>query len=223
MERIKVGLVEDQNLFREGIKALINKDDRLSVVFESPDGYSLLERLQHADEIPDVMLIDLSLPPDGKKEYSGWKVLSVLIDAYPEMKKLILSVNNDPYVIANIIEKGANGYLIKDADAKEVQDGIVIAHEKGSYINQQALEALLQRSSGKEQKFSGIKNNISERELDVLQLLSRGMTTQEIASKLFISEKTVNGHRYNLLQKTGAKNAAGLVMYAVKHGLVEIS
>lgn len=227
MYTIKVGLIEDQNLFREGIKVLLNADEQLSVVFESPDGFSVSDRLKNAETTPDVMLIDLSLPANGAEEFSGWRVLSELNQTHPEMKKLILSVNNDPFVIAKTIEEGANGYLAKDVDPDEVKDGIKIVYEKGSYINSMALNALLQRSTSKPKSLDSIppgnaNHLISERELEILEHLCQGKTTAEIAQDLYISEKTVNGHRYNLLQKTGAKNAAGLVMYAVKHGLVEI-
>ncbi len=222
METIKVGLVEDQKLFREGIKVLINSYEGLHVTFESPDGFSVLDRLQQLDQIPEVMLIDLSLPPKNGEEFGGWRVLKVLNDQYPEMKKLILSVNNDPFVIAKIIEEGAHGYLAKDVDPEEVVEGIKSVFSNGSYINELSLSAIQRKMSGNLQE-PIIHGELTTREIDVLKLVCQGKITKEIAEELFISEKTVNGHRNNILQKTGARNAAGLVMYAVKNGLVEIN
>lgn len=222
MNTIKVGLVEDQMLFREGIKVLINIDEELDITFESPDGYSVLDRLLQSDHIPDVMLIDLSLPQNGSQEFNGWQVLSTLNQHYPAMRKLILSVNNDPYVIAQLIENGAQGYLAKDIEPQEVIDGIKSVVKNGSYINALALSAIQHKMSGAlsepiEHKY------LTKREIEIVQLVAQGKPTHEIAEELFISEKTVNGHRNNILQKTGCRNAAGLVMYAVRHNIVEIT
>jgi DNA-binding NarL/FixJ family response regulator len=222
MNTIKVGLVEDQKLFREGIKVLINTDEELDITFESPDGYSVMDRLLESDHIPDVMLIDLSLPQNGAQEFNGWQVLSTLNQHYPEMRKLILSVNNDPYVIAQLIENGAHGYLAKDIEPQEVIDGIKSVVKNGSYINALALSAIQHKMSGALNEPIEHKD-LTKREIEVVQLVAQGKPTHEIAEELFISEKTVNGHRNNILQKTGCRNAAGLVMYAVRHNIVEIT
>ncbi|MFK7784424.1 MAG: LuxR C-terminal-related transcriptional regulator [Crocinitomicaceae bacterium] len=229
MEQIKVGLIEDQKLFREGIKVLINSDSELNVMFESPDGFSVLDRLKETSAVPDVMLIDLNLPRKERRNFDGWRVLSLLNENYPEMRKLILSVSNDPYVISKIIgEEGAHGYLTKDVEPEEVIGGIKSAHRNGSYIDERALLAIQSKIRGvlnvpRGSQYEDLSLNLlTKREIEVVQHVAKGLTTSEISETLFISEKTVNGHRNNILQKTGCRNAAGLVMYAVKHGIVEI-
>ncbi len=219
-EMIKVGIVEDQHLFRQGIKAILESYSDIDFVFESPDGFSILERLEKSSPIPDVMLVDLSLPADGREEFNGWQVVQVLKQYYPEMRILILSVHEDQYLIAKLIEEGANGYLVKDSDPQEVYEAIKAVYQNGSYINSRSLEAIQGKLSGK-LKTPKTHEKLSKREVEVLQLICQQKTAEEIGNELFISTKTVNGHRNNLLQKTGSRNMSGLVMYAIKHKIVE--
>jgi len=220
METIKLGIVEDQKLFVSGIKAILSAWPRIEFVFESPNGYSVIERLEQSDAIPDVMLIDLSLPPDGYEEFNGWRVVEVLKMQYPDMKLLILSVHDDEYLIAKLIEEGANGYLLKDSNPEEVYEAIVSVCERGSYINANSLKAIQSKLNGKV-KTPKTHEQLTRREIEVLQLICQQKTAEEIGNELFISVKTVNGHRNNLLQKTGSRNMSGLVMYAIKHRIVE--
>lgn len=220
MEQIKIGLVEDHLLFRTGIKAILDSYDDLTVIFESGDGFSVLEKLEDKQLMPDVMLVDLSLPPSGNKEYSGEQLTIDLEKRFPEMKIIILSVHRDENYIAQLIKTGAHGYLLKDTDPEELYVAIKTVHTKGSYINELTLKAI-QRNMGKQLKQFKPFADITRREVEILQLTCQQYTAEEIAEKLFISVKTVNGHRTNLLQKTGSRNVAGLVFYAIKHGLVE--
>jgi len=218
---IQVGLVEDQVLFREGMKAILLAWPDVKLIFESADGYSVLDKLKQFSVVPDVMLVDLSLPPQGQKVYSGVELTRALLDAYPSMKVIILSVHEDENFIAQLIEEGAHAYLVKDADPKEVHEAIVTVHNRGSYINERTLKAL-QHNLGIKKKPKKPALEITRREEEILQLVCQQFTADEIAQKLFISVKTVNGHRNNLLQKTGSKNVTGLVIYAVKNNIIEL-
>jgi DNA-binding NarL/FixJ family response regulator len=220
-DTIKIGIVEDQLLFREGVKAILNNWDNFSVVFESADGYSVIEKLNNAAVLPDVMLVDLSLPPLDKKDYSGLHLTIALGELYPAIKVLILSVHDDENFITELVKNGAHGYLVKDCDPQELYDAIVSAHTKGTYINSRTLKAL-QNNMAKKVKPKKLLVNISPREEDILQLTCQQYTAEEIANKLFISVKTVNGHRNNLLIKTGSRNVTGLVIYAIKNNIVSL-
>jgi DNA-binding NarL/FixJ family response regulator len=219
--KIKVGLVEDQLLFREGMKAILGTWPDIEVVFESAEGYTVLEKLKKAPVLPDVMVVDLSLPPDGKREYSGAHLTRDLLLSYPEIKVMILSVHEDDNFIAQLIETGAHGYLVKESDPHEVHEAIVAIHTKGSYINERSLKAI-QGRMGKKKPVTRVMVEITRREEDILRLTCQQYTAEEIAEKLFISVKTVNGHRNNLLQKTGSRNVTGLVIYAIKNQIVDI-
>ena len=137
----------------------------------------------------------------------------------------MLSVHSNERMIARMIQLGASGYLIKNCDKEELIKAINTTYSSGFYINAQALKAI-QSQSGKAnsiKNLNGILLDISAREKEVLQLICKEMTGTEIAEKLFISVRTVDGHRNNLLLKTGCRNTAGLVLFAVKHHIYEMN
>lgn len=216
---IKIGLLEDQLLFRKGMMAILAAWPNLEVVFESAEGYSILKKLEETEVLPDVMLVDLSLPPDEKREFSGLDVTRVLRDKFPDMKVLILSVHEDDHFIAMLMKNGAHGYLIKESSPREVYDAIVSVHTRGFYVNEKTLRAIQGNTSKKKNKITlpaitGLVT-LTKREEEILQLICQQKTTEEIAAELFISPKTVDGHRNNLLQKTGSRNVVGLVAFAL--------
>lgn len=224
-EKIYVGLVEDQSLFREGVKAILAYWPEIEVVFESDNGYSVIDKLKKAERLPDVLLVDLSLPPDGDKAFSGIDVTDAVLRSFPEIKVLILSVHQDENFIAQLIEHGAHGYLVKDCDPKELKEAIVAVHTKGSYINERTLKAI-QNNMGRKNKPKAMIDKtiqLTRREEEVLSLICLQYTSEMIGEKLFISVKTVNGHRNNLLEKTNARNTAGLVIFALRNNLVDLS
>lgn len=220
-QKINIGLVEDQLLFRQGMKAILSSWNNLEVAFESADGYSVIDKLKTTNPIPDVMLVDLSLPASNGAEFNGRDVTVALLKHYPEVKIIILSGHSDENFIAQMIEFGAHGYLVKDSDPNEVYEAIISVHTRGSYINERALKAL-QKTAQRKDRSSMINSQLTKRELEIMELICRQFTSEEIAEKLFISVKTVNGHRINLMEKTGAKNIAGLVIYAIKNNIVNV-
>ncbi|NML37715.1 response regulator transcription factor [Chitinophaga sp. G-6-1-13] len=137
------------------------------------------------------------------------------------MKVLILSVHDDEHFINLLIQCGAHGYLVKDSAPQEVQEAIIAVHTKGSYINERALKAL-QLKTAKTVRHKPQNLSITKREEEILQLVCKQYTAEEIAQELFISVKTVNGHRNNLLQKTGSRNVTGLVLYAIRNNIISL-
>jgi two-component system, NarL family, response regulator NreC len=220
-EVITVGLIEDQFLFRQGMKAIIASNPSLRVVFESAEGYSVVDRLRSLDVLPQVLLIDYSLPSKNGREFSGVDTTRAVLESFPDMKVLILSVHNNENFITQVIERGAHGYLVKDCDPGEVFEAIETVRLRGSYVNAIALKAI--QNSMNKSKGNTIcqpeKAELSKREIEILMLICQQLTAEEIAEKLFISIKTVNGHRTNLVQKTGSKNMAGLVTYAIRNNI----
>ncbi|RLJ79588.1 response regulator transcription factor [Pedobacter alluvionis] len=220
--KIKVGIVEDQLLFREGIKAILINWDIFEIVFESADGFSVIDKLEKLTDLPDILMVDLSLPPLDKKEYSGLHLTIALAEKFPEIKVLILSVHNDENFMAELIKNGAHGYLVKDCNPLEVYQAIVAIAEKGSYINSRVLKAIQDSMAKKAKPGKKLLTYISPREEEVLKLTCQQFTADEIAEKLFISVKTVNGHRNNLLLKTGSRNVTGLVTFAIRNNIVQL-
>ena len=220
---IRIGLVDDQELVRSGFKTIIQGWEDMSVVFESQDGYSVPGRLATMENLPTVMLVDIQLPNRGDLVYSGAHLTLALREQFPEIRILILSVQDDPITIADLIEKGAHGFLSKSCSPRELRMAIQSLATQGSYINEKTLVAVQRKLNQGKVSSSSTNEELTRREIDVLRLICMQLTAEEIGEKLFISPKTVNGHRNNLLQKTGSRNITGLVMYAVKHGLVELN
>lgn len=221
---IKIGLVEDNKLFREGLKAIINSWADVEVVFEAAEGYSVIDSLTQSNDIPQLMIIDLSLPPNkNNEEYSGMHLTRDLLLHFPDIKIIVLSVHIDENFIAQLIEYGAHSYMVKDCDPQELYNAVSAVSTKGSYINERTLKAIQHNLNKKRRVNTQVDLEITKREVEVLQLVCQQFTAEEIAEKLFISVKTVNGHRNNLLQKTGSRNVTGLVIYAIKNNIVALT
>jgi len=216
---IRIAIADDQILFRQSLSMLIAQDNRFELLFDANNGKHFLEIQQNISVIPHVALIDIEMP-----EMDGIELLEELKKSYPDLKVLILSAYSNDRLIARLIQMGASGYLLKNCDKDELIHAIVTVHEKGFYINEQTLKAI-QSGSNKRLDIKDVHTNpfnLTQREIEVLQLICKEMSNMEIAEKLFISPRTVDGHRYNLLLKTGAKNTAGLVLFAVKNNIVEV-
>lgn len=219
---VKIGIVEDQLLFREGIKAILNLRANFEVMFESAEGFSVIGKFEKMTVLPNVLLVDLSLPPLNKKEYSGLHLTMALAEKFPQIKVLILSVHNDENFMAEMIKNGAHGYLVKDCNPSEIYEAIAAVYEKGSYINSRTLKAIQDSMAKRPKPGKKLLTSISPREEEILKLTCQQYTADEIAEKLFISVKTVNGHRNKLLLKTGSRNVTGLVTFAIRNNIVQL-
>lgn len=214
MENIKIAIADDQQLFLKGLEALISAVPEFDLIFDAVNGSDFLKKLETGNIKPDIALIDFEMP-----EINGMQLLEILKEKYPEIKTLILSGHVNERLISRLIQKGACGYLVKNCDKEELVTAIRSTIQNGFYINQFTLKAM-QTSNGRIIATENI--NLTQREKEVLKLICEEYSNVEIAEKLFISPRTVDGHRNNLLLKTGVKNTAGLVLFAVKNNLVEI-
>ena len=213
---IQLAIADDQVLFRKGMIALLREFDGVEVVIEAENGRVLIDQLQRHTGKIDVILLDLSMP-----EMNGIETMKVLKEEFPGIKVIILTVYNEEKFIVTAVELGANGYLVKNADPSEVEKSIrtVVSHD--FYFNEPTLEAMKKGLFTSRQKLSlNVISELTQREKQILEMICREFTTAEIAAKLFISERTVDGHRNNLLAKTGCRNTAGLVLFAVKNNLI---
>lgn len=217
---IQLALADDEALFRKGMKLLLEDYEGISVVLEAQDGEQLLQQLRQAPTLPDVLLLDMKMP-----NLNGVETAKVLQENFSSIKIIVLSTYFSKAFIVNMIELGAGAYLPKNATPDEVVATIREVHNNGFSYNQAVLEVIrdnmLQKSKPKMPLSFGV--DITSREKEILQLICEEYTTGEIAEKLFISPRTVDGHRNNLLEKLGCKNVAGLVVYAIQHQLVKIN
>lgn len=213
---IHVAIAEDQRLFRECLVSLLNGYERIHVNVEAANGKELLELLHAAKPAPMVVLLDLTMP-----EMNGLETTRHLKKLFPDLKIIILSVHSEERHIVHMVGEGVNGYLVKNSELSEVVQAVQAVYEKGFYFNESVLRAIHSGMAQKHEKSYNPNSPLTAREREILELICQEHTTQEIADKLYLSVRTVDGHRNNLLEKTGARNTAGLVIYALRHDLVQ--
>ena len=220
MSDILISLVDDQQLFRSGLAGLIKSVAGFTLLSEADHGKIFIEQLQQSDTLPHIALIDMEMP-----EMNGVELNAVLQKKYPSIKVLVLSTYNQERFIGKMIEAGACGYLTKNCEIDELVTAINTTHNNGFYCNQDTLAAMRKTSqykSGEIRNISNIAIELTAREKEILVLLCRELSNIEIGERLFISPRTVEGHRNNLLQKTGCRNTAGLVIFAIKNNLFQV-
>lgn len=217
--KIAVAIADDHTMFRKGLRALLEDFSFVGQVYEAGNGQELLDLLGKANPIPEVILLDMQMPVmDGLEATERVKA------QYPDLKILILSMQDDENFILHMIEKGINGYLLKNAEPDELEKALLTIQTKDFYFNENLSQITLRALMGKTKKLTPAfkKGDFSDRELSILGLICREYTTAEIADMLNISHRTVEGHRNTLLEKTGSRNVAGLVVFAIKNGIIQI-
>ena len=215
---IRVALVDDHRLFRNGLKMLLSTHDGVEVVFEAASGEEFLAEVERVQ--PDVVFMDYAMPG-----MSGAQTTEQALQLCPEMKIISLTMFADNAYYSQMVASGAKGFLLKDSEFDEVVVAVETVATGGSYFNESLLQSLSQslRSTGHGAADSIAEaDRLSEREIEILVGICRGESTQEIADRLYISKRTVDKHRANILEKSGCKNTASLVVYAIRHGLVEV-
>ncbi|WP_442588142.1 response regulator [Pedobacter sp. AW31-3R] len=218
MQKINIAIAEDQHLFRESLHALLLSEKRFDVVMKEENGLLFLEKLKTADELPHIALIDLNMPG-----MNGIELTKILQDDFPGINVIILSSYTQDRIIGKTISSGACAYLNKNCDADELFTAIDAVYKNGLYLTREVLRSV-QAASGQTKNFTLLENRMSQitkREKEILQLICQEYNNAEIAEKLFLSIRTVEGHRNNLLLKSECRNTAGLVLFAIKHGIVD--
>jgi DNA-binding NarL/FixJ family response regulator len=210
---IKLALADDQLLFRKGLVMLLSDMAGARIVLECANGEELLVGLKTAEV--DIVLLDLEMPV-----MDGVETMHRLKEGQPEVKVIVLSSHEGENVIKHLMELGANGFIPKNAEPDEIDTAIRSVAQTGYYFSDAVSNAMLHglvRGKKVKPTFADI-DPLSERELEVLRGICQERTTAEIAAMIFVSPRTVEFHRNNLLLKTGARNTAGLVVYAMAHG-----
>jgi len=212
---IKVAIVDNHPLAINGLKtmlALYPQAVQITATYHS--GSALLEGLSRSQ--PEVLLLDILLP-----DKSGKDLAPVIAKDYPDVRMIALTSLDSPAVVKSMMQRGCRGYLLKDTDEKTLIDAIEQVYKGEEFIEPTLKESLLQHLIKYRAQHTDILPELTQREREVLRLIVSEHTTQEIADKLFISFRTVENHRYSLLQKLDVKNTAGLVRMAITLGLVE--
>ncbi len=207
-------LVDDHEMIRDAIKTYFNESDQFQVKDEAENGIEALELLKENQY--DVVLTDINMP-----KMDGIELMKSVKSQYPEQKALVLTMFNDTSQIKRMIELGANGYILKNASKDELFSALNKILDGEDYYSKEVYDSLINTIAKRKSKQRlTYEVRLSEREKEVLVLIANEYSNQEIADKLFISIRTVETHKRNLLEKTGCKNVAGLVMYAVEKNII---
>ena len=221
----KIIIVDDHQLFREGVKRILDFEDTFDVVAEGDDGADVLHL--YADNRPDVVLMDINMP-----RKNGVEATVDLIAEFPDAKVIMLSIHDDETYVTHALKSGALGYMLKEMDADEIVEAIKVVANGGSYLHPKVTKNLVaefRRLSEHENKGNFHQTEIrrpfhllTKRECEVLQLLTDGQSNRTIGETLFISEKTVKNHVSSILQKMNVNDRTQAVVTAIKNGWVEV-
>lgn len=223
---IKIALIDDHKLFREGVKRILSFEPAFDVVAEADDGRDAKEIVEKYR--PDIVLMDINMP-----EINGIEATKQLLEDNPDLKVIILSIHDDENYVTHALQSGAQGYLLKEMDTDSLMEAIKVVYDGGSYLHPKVTHNLVQeyrrlvKNSQTENSVAEIEYRkplhlLTKRECQVLQLLSEGQSNRKIAETLVISEKTVKNHVSNILQKMNVNDRTQAVVTAIRNGWVEV-
>lgn len=201
-------------MIRDGIQAMLEDKEGISVVAEATDGREAVDLCKKKDI--DVAILDITMP-----EMDGIEATRQIKEARPDTKVLALTMLDEDEYIRRMVKAGASGYILKSSGSEELEEAIRQVAEGEHYFSEEAKESIMKDLMSSKGKRKASESDLTEREIDVLKLICQEYTNPEIAEKLYISVRTVDAHRRNLLQKTGAKNTAGLVKFGIKYNICE--
>jgi DNA-binding NarL/FixJ family response regulator len=210
----KVLLVDDHKLFRKGLKMLIDTLNRFEVSGEASTGVEFLNLIEVS--MPDVVMLDIAMP-----EMDGIEAARLALLKYPDLKIITLSMFGEQDYYFKMVDAGVKGFLLKNSDFTEVRMALETVVDGGNYFSRELLMNLVNSLKNAPEELTP-DSPLSDREKEIILLICKGMSTQEIADSLCLSKRTVDSHRANILLKTGCRNTASLVVYAIKEKLVEL-
>jgi DNA-binding NarL/FixJ family response regulator len=215
MEKINVLIADDHRIFRDGIRSILEKEQDILVVDEAANGAEVLEKIDRLKV--DVLILDIDIGKPG-----GIEITRTISSTHPEVKVLILSMISLHDFVINALESGAIGYILKNTGKDEVLTAIRSVAKGDSYFSKEVSAILIEQlHMPRSHKKHLTDIPLTPREIEVLELIAQEFSNQEIADRLFISIRTVDTHRRNMLEKLGVRNTAGLVRYAIKNGLLK--
>ena len=211
---IKIVLADDHEIFRDGFKMLIKKQPDFEVIGEAENGRELIQLTQQLK--PDVVVTDIKMPV-----LDGIEATKTISKEFPALGIIALSMFDEEFLIVDMLEAGAKGYLLKNAQKEEIFDAIRTVYNNETYYCNKTSSKLAQMiaKSGYNPYHKKQRVDFTERELDIMRLICQEHSNKEIGEKLFISTRTVEGHRNKIQEKIKAKNMAGIIVYAIKHGI----
>ncbi|QQV02726.1 MULTISPECIES: response regulator transcription factor [Chryseobacterium] len=213
MKTIPIAIVDDHTLMSKALENMIVENPNYRVVMNQPNGEDFIEALQKAEELPAVVLMDINMPFKNGIETTEW-----LSKNYPEIKVIALTMEDDEKILIKMLKAGAKGYLLKDMQPSILFQAIDTVYEKGSFYTDFVAQKLLKVKT-EDLKTESLLSELKGRELEFIKWACSELTYKEIADKMFVSPKTVDGYRDSVFIKLEIKNRVGLVLFAMKHNL----
>ncbi|GEN72473.1 MULTISPECIES: response regulator transcription factor [Chryseobacterium] len=219
--QIKIALIDDEQLILEGVKMLLSNEKNISVCLTSNNGPDFIEKLGSLseDDFPHIALVDVQMQP-----MNGFELVEILKEKYPDLRIIILSSHYKTSILGYMVKLGVSAFLPKNSDRKTFIDAITMVYKNGVFFTAEDHQMLFtyMNSSTKKKSLFEMEDELSEREKDVVKLICQEYTNNEIGEKLFISPRTVESHRQRILEKIGAKNTVGIVIYAVVNNIYSL-
>lgn len=213
-EPIRLLLVDDHELFLEGMVSLLDGQGDLQVIGTAGNGKEALLKIE--EDMPDIVLADLNMP-----EMDGIQLVKAVKSNYPEVKIIVLTMHDDRPTVTEIMMAEAEGYVLKNTDKRELVKAITRVADGGTYYCNEVMSIILERY--KEEKKHGLQPvQLTDREKEILRLIAQEKSSEEIADTLFISRRTVETHRKNILKKTEVKSVVGLLKFGYRMGLIAL-
>jgi DNA-binding NarL/FixJ family response regulator len=216
--KANIVLVDDHILLRNGLCALINSFADYKVIFEANNGQDFIRKMQNSD-LPEIVLMDINMP-----EMDGYETTAWLKAHHPQVKVLALSMYDNESAIIRMFKAGARGYILKDSDPFELEAALHSLITKGYYYTEMVTGRLIHSINAMDDDDSGVRGliQLNEKETNFLKLVCTELTYKEIADKMFLSPRTIDGYRDTLFEKLNVKTRVGLAMYAIKYGIVSL-
>ncbi|MGE8432014.1 MULTISPECIES: response regulator transcription factor [Chryseobacterium] len=219
--QIKIALIDDEQLILEGVKMLLSNEKNISVCLTADNGPDFIEDLEKlsTSEFPDIALVDVQMKP-----MNGFELVEILKDKYPDLKIIILSSHYKTSILGYMVKLGVSAFLPKNSNKKTFIDAITMVDKNGVFFTAEDHQMLFtyMNSTAKKNSLFETEDELSEREKDVVKLICQEFTNNEIGEKLFISPRTVESHRQRILEKIGAKNTVGIVIYAIVNNIYSL-
>ncbi|MEG0928013.1 MULTISPECIES: response regulator transcription factor [Chryseobacterium] len=219
--QIKIALIDDEQLILEGVKMLLSNEKNISVSLTADNGPDFIEDLEKLSksEFPDIALVDVQMKP-----MNGFELVEILKEKYPDLKIIILSSHYKTSILGYMVKLGVSAFLPKNSNKKTFIDAITMVDKNGVFFTAEDHQMLFtyMNSTAKKNSLFETEDELSEREKDVVKLICQEFTNNEIGEKLFISPRTVESHRQRILEKIGAKNTVGIVIYAIVNNIYSL-
>jgi DNA-binding NarL/FixJ family response regulator len=215
IQKPNIIIVDDHLIFRQGLKSIITLENIANVIGEASNGLELLKLLTNLK--PDLVLMDIDMP-----HMNGLDATEKAMELMPELKIIAFSMFSDEEYYYKMIDRGVKGFILKTSGIKELENAIQNVMSGDSYFSNELLRKIINNFGHSTNNKPTLQDNLTEREIEILQQICLGLSTDEIAEKLFISPKTVKSHKSNLLEKTVCKNTPALILFAIKNKIVEL-